>query len=71
MQGSYYGQAQNHNNSITKGQVQKKNKNVTGMTGMLATLHPSGTINQGGNTSVNAGLLSTDLKMTMKHNSSN
>lgn len=39
--------------------------------GMLAALHPSGTIHVGGSSSVNAGMLSTDFKMTMKHNSSN
>ena len=38
---------------------------------MLAALHPSGTIHVGGSSSVNAGMLSTDFKMTMKHNSSN
>jgi len=38
---------------------------------MLAALNPSGTIHVGGSNSVNAGMLSTDFKMTMKHNSSN
>jgi hypothetical protein len=39
--------------------------------GMLAALHPSGTIHVGGSSSVNTGMLSTDFKMTMKHNNSN
>ncbi len=38
---------------------------------MLAAIHPSGTIHVGGSSSLNAGMLSTDFKMTMKHNSSN
>jgi len=38
---------------------------------MLAALEPSGTIHVGGSNSVNAGMLSTDFKMTMKHNNSN
>jgi hypothetical protein len=38
---------------------------------MLAALHPSGTIHVGGSNALHAGMLSTDFKMTMKHNSSN
>ena len=34
---------------------------------MLAALHPSGTIHVGGSN----GMMNTDFKMTMKHNSSN
>jgi hypothetical protein len=38
---------------------------------MLAALHPSGTIHVGGSNNLNSGMMSTDFKMTMKHNSSN
>lgn len=38
---------------------------------MLAALHPSGTIHVGGSNNLNAGMMNTDFKMTMKHNSSN
>lgn len=66
MQSSYYGQGNSgHNNSFSKGPVKKK---TNAKNGMLAALHPSGTIHVGGS---NAGMLSTDFKMTMKHNSSN
>lgn len=72
MQSSYYGQGGNHNNSFSKGAVKKKNVGAAkGHNGMLAALHPSGTIHVGGSGGVNAGMLSTDFKMTMKHNSSN
>ena len=38
---------------------------------MLAALHPSGTIHVGASNNMNAGMMNTDFKMTMKHNSSN
>ena len=45
---------------------------------MLAALHPAGTIHVGGgvggtinNSSIMMGMMSTDFKSTMKHNSSN
>ena len=40
---------------------------------MLAALHPSGTIHIAGaaHSSVSMGMMATDLKSTMKHNSSN
>ena len=38
---------------------------------MLAALHPSGTIHVGASNNVNSGMMNTDFKMTMKHNSSN
>ena len=38
---------------------------------MLAALHPSGTIHMGASNNLASGLISTDFKMTMKHNSSN
>ena len=69
MQSSYYGQGP-ANNSFTKGQVKKKASGKA-QNGMLEALHPSGTIHVGGSNSVNQGMLSTDFKMTMKHNSSN
>jgi hypothetical protein len=50
--------------------VKKKNNgpaNKAGVNGMLAALHPSGTIHVGGSN----GMMNTDFKMTMKHNSSN
>lgn len=51
--------------------VKKKNNNgpanKQGVNGMLAALHPSGTIHVGGSN----GMMNTDFKMTMKHNSSN
>lgn len=49
----------------------------TKQNGMLATLHPSGTIqvtgvnNAGNSSTVSVGMMSTDFKSTMKHNSSN
>jgi hypothetical protein len=49
------------NNSVGKG----------GVNGMLAALHPSGTIHLGASSNLTSGLMSTDFKMTMKHNSSN
>ena len=39
--------------------------------GMLAHLQPSGTIYVGGSNNMNPGMMNTDFKMTMKHNSSN
>jgi len=48
--------------------------------GMIAALHPAGTIHVGGqnslggtinNSSIMMGMMSTDFKNTMKHNSSN
>lgn len=65
MQGSYYG------NQFIKGQVKKRSNPSKSPNGMLAAIHPSGTIHVGGSSSVNAGMLSTDFKMTMKHNNSN
>jgi len=49
------------NNSVTKG----------GVNGMLAALHPSGTIHLGNSNNLTQGLIGNDFKMTMKHNSSN
>lgn len=43
----------------------------SGVNGMLAALHPSGTIHLGANSNLTPGLMGTDFKMTMKHNSSN
>ena len=53
--------------------VKKKTNNgkVGGVNGMLAALHPSGTIHVGGSSNMNAAMMNTDFKMTMKHNSSN
>jgi hypothetical protein len=55
--------------------VKKKGSNgagqKAGVNGMLAALHPSGTIHVGGSNNLNSGMMSTDFKMTMKHNSSN
>jgi hypothetical protein len=53
--------------------VKKKaaNGKVGGVNGMLAALHPSGTIHVGGSSNMNAAMMNTDFKMTMKHNSSN
>ena len=44
--------------------------------GMLAALHPSGTIhvtgvNNANSSTISVGMMSTDFKSTMKHNSSN
>jgi hypothetical protein len=38
---------------------------------MMAALHPSGTIHVGASNNMNPGMMNTDFKMTMKHNSSN
>ena len=38
---------------------------------MLAAIHPSGTIHVGPSNNMNPGMMNTDFKMTMKHNSSN
>ena len=56
--------------------VKKKGSNgpggsKAGVNGMLAALHPSGTIHVGGSNNLNSGMMNTDFKMTMKHNSSN
>ena len=55
--------------------VKKKGSNgpsgKQGVNGMLAALHPSGTIHVGGSNNLNSGMMNTDFKMTMKHNSSN
>lgn len=79
MQLSYYGGA----GIALKNQVQYQNdvsvvkKKVNnsggkgGINGMLAALHPSGTIHLGASSQIASGLMSTDFKMTMKHNSSN
>jgi hypothetical protein len=54
------------------GIVKKKPNNAKGsVNGMLAALHPSGTIHVGGSNNLSPGMMSTDFKMTMKHNSSN
>ena len=63
-----------HNSSYQKGSIKKKQgaKHSIGHNGMLAALHPSGTIHVGGgSSSVSMGMISTDFKSTMKHNSSN
>ncbi len=54
--------------------VKKKVNNSVGkngVNGMLAALHPSGTMHLGGNNNLTQGLMAADFKMTMKHNSSN
>ena len=68
MQSSQYGA----NNSFNKSTIKKKAGGAK-QNGMLAALHPSGTIHVGsgsGNIGA-AGMMTTDFKMTMKHNSSN
>ncbi len=78
MQLSYYGGI-NPGNCInfliTLATVKKKASNggqtKAGVNGMLAALHPSGTIHVGGSSNLNSGMMNTDFKMTMKHNSSN
>jgi len=71
MQSSQYGGGSG-NNSFNKGNI-KKTKGGAKQNGMLAALHPSGTIHVsgGGGSGNHAGMLTTDFKMTMKHNSSN
>lgn len=53
--------------------MKKKGSNgPKGINGMLAALHPSGTIHVGGSNNLGQNLQNhTDFKMTMKHNSSN
>lgn len=71
MQLSYYGGAGVPLNPVA---VKKKVNNSVGkggVNGMLAALHPSGTIHLGASSNLTSGLMSTDFKMTMKHNSSN
>ena len=71
-------------NFIQKGVIKKKlqgKNNINSPTGvkqngMLAALHPSGTMHVTGvgntnSSTISVGMMSTDFKSTMKHNSSN
>jgi len=74
------------NGPVQKGIIKKKlatknglaspNSGVVKQNGMLAALHPSGTMHVTGvgttnNSTISMGMMSTDFKSTMKHNSSN